>query len=117
MRSTRVAAVGVVALLFFFSRGILASQTLRLSVGGDIKPPVKMHDVRPAYPKEALDKGIGGTVLLDIVIATDGTVLDATVAQGVDPFLDDAAVGAVSEWKYAPTKVNGDPVELAMTVE
>ena len=89
----------------------------RRPVGGDIKRPAKIRHVSPVYPQEALDNKIGGTVLLEIVIATHGTVLEVKVTQGVYRLLDEAAVKAVSQWKYVPTKVNGQPVELVMTVD
>jgi TonB family protein len=114
--SARLVAVGVAALVFC-SLGVLTAQAPRLSVGGDIKRPAKIRHVSPVYPKEALDKKIGGTVLLEIVIATDGTVLEVKVTQGVHRLLDEAAAKAVSQWKYVPTKVNGQPVELVVPVD
>jgi protein TonB len=84
-------------------------------VGGDISQPKKIRDVKPAYPADARNAGIEGMVIIEAVIATDGTVKDATVLGSV-PGLDQAALDAVREWRFMPTKLNGDPVEVVMTV-
>jgi protein TonB len=92
-----------------------AVQVPRLRVGGDIRPPQKIRHVDPVYPEDAKARGIQGVVILEIVIGTDGSVLDAVVKRSLPP-LDDAAVAAVRQWAYAPTLLNGEPVELVMTV-
>lgn len=89
--------------------------TLPLRVGGDIKEPRKIRDVKPVYPAEALAARVEGMVILDAVIAKDGTVKDAVVLRSV-PGLDDAALGAVRQWLFTPTLLNNVPVEVTMTV-
>ena len=84
-------------------------------VGGDIRPPVKLADVRPIYPEAARDAGVQGVVIMEVRIATDGSVADATIVQSV-PMLDDAALEAVRQWRYQPTLLNGEHVEVMMTV-
>src|SRR5437899_513539 len=110
------ARVGV-AVLVCFGSGVLSAQVPRLKVGGEVKRPALIHHVSPVYPKEARDQKIGGTVLLEIVIGTKGNVLELKVVQSVHPLLDAAAGQAVGQWKYVPTKVNGQPVELIMIVD
>jgi TonB family protein len=92
-----------------------ASATRRLRVGGAIKPPVRLVNVNPDYPEEAQAAGIEGVVILEIIIATDGSVLDARVLRSI-PELDQAAIDAVLQWQYEPTLLNGEPVELEMAV-
>lgn len=84
-------------------------------VGGDIKEPKKIRDVKPAYPPDALAAGIQGIVIIEAVIARDGTVKDAKVLRSIPP-LDDAALSAVRQWAFTPTLLNGVPVEVIMTV-
>jgi TonB family protein len=84
-------------------------------VGGDIEPPIKVGDVRPIYPAAAREAGVQGLVIMEIRVATDGSVVDATVVQSI-PMLDDAALQAVRQWRYQPTLLNGEPVEVIMTV-
>ena len=105
-----------VALVLFANVGVFASQPLRVRVGGDVKAPVKLTHVSPAYPEEAKAQRAAGTVILEAVIATDGSVAAVEVLRGVHVLLDEAAVRAVRQWKYRPTELNGEPVELLITV-
>lgn len=84
-------------------------------VGGDIKEPIKIRDVKPIYPAEAQDAKVQGIVIVEALIGQDGSVREAKVLRSV-PMLDDAALGAVRQWQFTPTLVNGDPVPVVMTV-
>jgi TonB family protein len=86
-----------------------------LRVGGAIKPPVKIRDVRPAYPPDALAAGIKGVVILEARIDADGNVENARVLKSI-PELDQAAIDAVKQWKFEPTLMNGVPMPVIMTV-
>ena len=94
--------------------GAVAAGMAPVRVGGTIKTPMKVRDVKPAYPPDALAAKVSGIVILEITIGTDGTVADAKVLRG-NPLLDDAALGAVRQWQYAPTLLNGVPVPVIMT--
>jgi protein TonB len=84
-------------------------------VGGEIQAPKKIHDVPPQYPAVARQAKISGIVIIDAIIGKDGSVRDAKVLRG-NPLLNQAATDAVTQWKYTPTLLNGQPVEVAMTV-
>jgi TonB family protein len=84
-------------------------------VGGNIKTPTKVKDVRPVYPPDALAAGIQGVVILETTIDTEGRVSDAKVLRSI-PVLDDAALEAVRQWEFTPTEVNGMLVPVIMTV-
>ena len=86
-----------------------------LRVGGSIKAPTKVRDVPPDYPPEALQAGIGGIVILEATIGTDGRVRNAKILKSI-PQLDQAAIDAVSQWEYTVTQLNGQPVPVIMTV-
>jgi protein TonB len=75
-----------------------------------------VRTVKAVYPQTARDKKIQGVARLDIVIGTDGKVLQAHALSG-DLLLAEAAVEAVRKWVYEPTLVNGEPVEVAMFVD
>lgn len=109
-----LAVVGVVTLPMS-ATAIAQSQTQRVRVGGDIKEPKKIKDVKPVYPEAAKAAGIQGIVILETVIGKDGTVQEGKVIRSV-PELDRAALDAVMQWRYTPTLLNGEPVELVMTV-
>ena len=84
-------------------------------VGGNIKPPEKIRDVRPIYPAEAQQARITGVVILEVRIDPEGNVTDARVLRSV-ALLDEAARDAVLQWKFSPTYLNGVAVPLIMTV-
>ena len=86
-----------------------------LRIGGELKPPLKITDVKPVYPPVAYEAKVQGVVILEAVIDTQGDVVDAKVLRGV-PLLDAAALEAVKQWQFAPTLMNGAPVPVIMTV-
>ena len=84
-------------------------------VGGDIREPRKVVDVRPVYPPLAQAGRVEGTVVLEAVINERGTIERIKVLRSV-PLLDAAAVDAVRQWRYTPTLLNGVPVGVLMTI-
>ena len=86
-----------------------------LRLGSTVAPPKKIKDVRPVYPPVALLTQARGTVILDVTIGTNGKVQDAKVIHSI-PQLDLAALEAVRQWEYEPTRINGALVALIMTV-
>jgi len=84
-------------------------------VGIDVGEPRKLVHVPPTYPPEAQQARVQGTVILECTIGPDGRVTDMEVKRGV-PLLDDAAIEAVRQWVYEPTRLNGVPVPVVMTV-
>jgi TonB family protein len=82
--------------------------------GGEISEPRKIRDVKPIYPEIARAARVSGVVIIEATIAEDGTVRDARVLRGV-PLLDEAALGAVRQWLFTPTLLNGVPVEVVIT--
>ena len=112
----RVARLVAVALALFSTVGVFASQPLRVRVGGDVKEPIKLTHVSPVYPEEAKSQKAAGTVILEAVIATDGSVAAVEILRGVHVLLDEAAVRAVRQWRYKPTELHGEPVEVLVIV-
>jgi protein TonB len=84
-------------------------------VGGNIKEPKKIHDVKPIYPQIAQTAKVAGIVIIEATIGRDGSVKDARVLRSV-PLLDNAALEAVRQWRFTPTLLNNEPVEVIMTV-
>ena len=74
-----------------------------------------MHYVAPAYPPLARTARVEGTVILEAVLDTEGRVREARVLRSV-PLLDAAALEAVQQWTFTPTRLNGDPVPVVLTV-
>ncbi len=86
-----------------------------IRVGGKVKPPTKIKDVRPVYPPLARSARVSGIVIIEATIGPDGKVIDTKVLRSV-PMLDEAALDAVRQWEYRPTLLNGAPVPVVMTV-
>jgi protein TonB len=84
-------------------------------VGGDIAVPKKIKDVRPVYPALALTSRISGTVVIEATIGADGRVQNARVIESI-ALLDQAALNAVRQWQFTPTRLNGVPIPVIMTV-
>ena len=83
--------------------------------GDGFSVPTRIRGVPPVYPPEAQAAGIEGIVVLKATIGRTGEVIDVEVQRSV-PLLDEAAIAAVSEWRYAPLLVDGDPIRVQMTV-
>ena len=88
----------------------------RIVVGGLVRPPAPVFAPQPVYPRIAVQTRIFGVVRLEAVIGTDGTVRHLRLVQG-HPILATAAIEAVRQWRYTPTLLNGDPVEVIMQVD
>ena len=84
------------------------------STGGNIRPPMKLRDVRPIYPAHL--EGTGGAVVLNARIGIDGAVRTVDVVESADPSLAAAAEDAVRQWQFDPTLLNCVPIEVAMKV-
>lgn len=67
--------------------------------------------VQPVYPAVARAARISGTVELRAIIATDGSVKQLEILSG-NMILAQAAVAAVREWRYRPTRLDGVDVEV-----
>jgi protein TonB len=79
------------------------------------QPPRKIVDVRPMYPDLARSARVDGTVILEAVVDTNGSVTQLRVVRSV-PLLDQAALDAVRQWRYAPTVYGGRPVSVLLTI-
>lgn len=89
----------------------------RIKVGGNVQPVKLTYKVPPVYPEHAKQNGLQGAVVLQAVISTDGRPLSLEVlSKSVDPELAQAARDAVSQWRYEPTLLNGQPVEVVTTI-
>lgn len=82
--------------------------------GGDIRPPMKIRDVRPVYSQAASDAGLSGRVVIEARIGTDGLVASTSVREAAHPELADAATIAIQQWEFTPTLLNCTPVEVDM---
>lgn len=85
-------------------------------VGGNLKPPMKLKDVRPRYRQAWIDNNVEGDVLLHVLIGADGRVRNVEVVSPGNAELEEEAVGAVSQWEFSPTWLNCEAIEVQMFV-
>ena len=91
----------------------VAEQKIRVSSG--VAQGQLIHQVTPQYPGFARTAGIRGTVVLQAVIAKDGTVKNLQVLRG-PPALAQPAMDAVKQWRYKPFSLNGEPAEADIQI-
>ncbi len=84
-------------------------------VGGQVRNAQLISRVEPVYPTLARQTRVQGRVELEATVARDGTVKNVRVVSG-HPLLAPAAVEAVKRWRYRPTLLNGEAVEVTTRV-
>lgn len=87
----------------------------RIRVGGNVQAAKMVKQVQPIYPAEAKQARITGTVILHAVIAKDGSVQELHYVSGPKELMS-ASMDAVRQWKYMPTLLQGEPVEVDTTI-
>ena len=85
-------------------------------IGGDVKPPRLIYGPAAIYPILASQSHVHGTVMIDAIIDEHGNVIQEKVVSG-HPLLIQAALKAVSERKYEPTILDGEPTPVDLRVE
>jgi periplasmic protein TonB len=88
----------------------------RTRVGGAVQAAKLINRVQPIYPPLARQTRISGTVRLHAIIGKDGTVQQLSVESG-HPLLVQSALDAVKQWRYQPTLLNGEPVEVDTEID
>lgn len=74
-----------------------------------------VYRVEPEYPKEARERQMQGSVVLDVRMGRDGAVQAVNLVSG-QALLADAAIAAVKQWRFTPRLVKGQPVEMQTKV-
>jgi protein TonB len=92
-----------------------ASVQHRIRVGGNVQAAKMIRQVQPVYSQIARVAHAQGTVVLHAVIAKDGSVQELSFVSG-PPLLMPSAMEAVRQWRYQPTLLNGEPVEVDTTI-
>jgi TonB family protein len=90
-----------------------------ISVGGRVESAHLLRVPQAVYPPELQQQGVEATVRIRMVISRDGVPLEPRVlnTDEVDPRFAQAALDAVSQWRYQPTKLNETPVPTLTTIE
>jgi protein TonB len=115
--------IAVIAMVSYFVAGPVTAYAPQGAQGpvyksGDgIVMPVVVKEVKPQYTAKAREAGVQGTVVLECVVETDGTVGSVTVTKPLDDDLDQEAVKAARQWTFEPGKKDGKAVRVQITLE
>ncbi len=88
----------------------------RIRVGGNIQSAKIVSQPKPVYPPEMKAQRLEETVVLDAVISKEGVPLSLSSQNGARPEFVKSAVDAVLQWRYEPTLLNGQAVEVETTI-
>jgi periplasmic protein TonB len=84
--------------------------------GSGVTPPSLLREIKPDYTEEARRRGIKGDVVLEIVVRSDGTVGSVKLLSGLGGGLEQRAIDAVRQWRFAPARRHGVPVDVMVEV-
>jgi len=131
-----LAAVAVVALsAAFFPRGLAQNAADAASpatnsqtadgtgddqirrVGGPVSSPMLIKTVEPKYSEEARADKFMGTVLINLIVGTNGVPQSVHVVRGIGQGLDEKALEAVRRYRFKPAMLDGKPVPVQVNVE
>lgn len=87
----------------------------RITLGGQVEAAKLINKIPPQYPQVAQAAHVTGTVVLHAVISKSGDIEQLQLVSG-PPLLAKAAMDAVTQWRYRPTVLNGQPVEVDTTI-
>ena len=89
----------------------------RVVIGGNVQAAMLIDGPKPSYPPLAKQARVQGVVHLHAFISKEGTIETLTVIPPAHPLLAPAALEAVRRWRYKPTLLNGEPVEVETTID
>jgi len=80
----------------------------------NVVPPVTVRQAVPQYPGRVL---VGGSLMMDVIIDTDGSVESATMSSQANPAYDRLVLQAAKSWQYQPATLNGKPVKYRKRIQ
>jgi len=87
-----------------------------IRISGPIQAGSLLSHRNPEYPKMAQITRTEGTVILSATIGEDGSIRELKVVSSTSPLLMPGLIDTVRTWKYKPTLLNGEPVEVLTTI-
>lgn len=92
-----------------------SERPVRISLDMKIMESKLIDKVPVRMPAEALKKRISGRVVVELILDVAGNTKELKVVEG-DPILAAAVLDAVRQWRFAPTQLDGDPVEVDLRI-
>jgi TonB family protein len=93
------------------------SEMKPLHIGGSVKPPRLLHSVDPVFSEKARQAKQGGVVQVYLWVTKEGLPSHVRVVKGVGMGLDEKAVEAIRQYRFAPATLNGEPVVCDLYIE
>ena len=84
--------------------------------GSGVEPPTLLREVKPLYTEAARLNGVQGEVLMELVVRQDGSVGDVRIVRGLGHGLDERALDAVRQWRFAAARRMGVAVDVVVEV-
>jgi TonB family protein len=88
-----------------------------IRVGPGVTPPKVQYRPEPEYSREALNAGIQGTVVFEVVVNEAGRLVNVSVVSPLGFGLDEKAQETIAAWRFEPGRKDGKPVSILATVE
>ena len=86
-------------------------------VGNGVTAPTLRSQVRPLYTSEAMQRKIQGTVVLEMIVGSDGVPYDVRIARSLDAGgLDEEAIRAAKQWRFIPGRLGDTPVDVLVVL-
>ena len=93
-----------------------ARAAARFAPGSGIEPPRLLREVKADYSEDARRLGIQGEVVMEIVVMSNGSVGDVKILKRLGAGLDERAIQAVRQWRFAPATRKGSAVDVLVEV-
>lgn len=87
-----------------------------IHVRGEVAQNNLTRKVQPVYPVAAKKAAIQGTVEIEATISKDGVPIELRVVSSPSNDLSESSLEAVRQWRYRPTLLNGEPIEVVTMV-
>ena len=102
-----------------FEASFLESLDLHVAGRDGVTSPELIHKVHPEYPVEARRQSAEGSVTVGVIVLEDGSVGETCVMRSSRPGVgfEEAAIAAISWWRYKPMLKDGAPVKVTFRIE
>jgi TonB family protein len=85
-------------------------------IGGTVKPPKVLHSVDPPFSDSAREAKLSGATLINLVVNEQGDPQQIVIARPLGLGLDERAIAAILQYKFAPATRDAVPVKVELTV-
>jgi len=86
-----------------------------MRIASSLQRSLLIHQVNPVFPDLARRARIEGTVVVEALISKSGDIDSLRIISG-NPLFNQAVIDAVKQWRYQPTILNGEPIDVITTI-